>query len=72
MAGDDVIVIDRCNRRQRDLAFGKNFPDGWKTLHRHALKQGEKFTDGLKIYEYDEGRKYTVSSHDPVCMDISL
>lgn len=61
MAGDDVIVIDRCNRRKRNLAFGKSFPNGWKTLHRHALQQGDSFTDGLKIYEYDGGKRYTVS-----------
>ncbi|ELT95988.1 hypothetical protein CAPTEDRAFT_223239 [Capitella teleta] len=60
MAADDVVVIDRCNRRHRNLAFGKSFPEGWKTLHRHALQQGEKFTEGLKIFEYDEGRKYTI------------
>lgn len=60
MAADDVIVIDRCNRKRRNLAFGKNFPDGWKTLHRHALQQGDEFTEGLKIYEYDDGRRFTV------------
>lgn len=59
---DDVIVIDRCNRHRRNMAFGESFPDGWRTLHRHALKQGGEFVNGLKIYEYDEGKRYTVST----------
>ncbi len=59
-AADDVIVIDRCERRNRNLAYGSSFPEGWRTLHRHALEQGDSFVDGLKIYEYDGGRRYTV------------
>lgn len=61
MAEDDVIVIDRCRREKRNLAQGKSFPDGWNTIHRHALEQGESFVDGLKLFEHDEGRRYTVS-----------
>ena len=60
-AADDVIVIDRCLRRKRNLAYGESFPNGWRTLHRHALEQGKDFTDGLQIYEYDDGKKFTVS-----------
>ena len=59
-AGDDVIVVDRCQRRRRNDAFGGQFPDGWRTLHRHALEQGRDWVHGLHIYEYDEGRKFTV------------
>ena len=63
-AGDDVIVIDRCMRRKRNLAYGSSFPEGWRSLHRHALEQGDKFVDGLKIYEYEDGRRYTVGESD--------
>ena len=59
-AVDDVIVIDRCGRRQRNMAYGASFPDGWRTVHKHVLEQGEALTEGLKIYEHDDGRKYTV------------
>jgi len=59
-AGDDVIVIDRCGRRKVNLAHGASFPEGWRTVHKHVLEQGGSLTHGLKIYEYDEGRKYTV------------
>lgn len=61
MAEDDVIVIDRCRREKKNLAQGKSFPDGWNTIHRHALEQGESFVDGLKLFEHDDGRRYTVS-----------
>lgn len=60
-AADDVIVIDRCGRRQRNLAYGESFPDGWKTVHKHVLEQGDGLTKGLKIYEHDDGKKYTVN-----------
>jgi len=61
-AGDDVVVIDRCERRLQQ-EFGETATV--RRLHTHKLVLGGSFTSGFEIVEYDSGKKYSV------CMVVS-
>ncbi|ESO09889.1 hypothetical protein HELRODRAFT_190317 [Helobdella robusta] len=69
---DDVIVIDKCNRKNKKIVKGSNFPDGWNTLHRHSLEQGNRFVDGLRVFEHDEGRRYTIHTPSGSFVDMHM
>ena len=57
--GDDVVVIDKC-RRALQNPFGGNVVQT-RRIHRHRLLQGGSFASGLKIYEHNNGRDFSVS-----------
>ena len=60
-SGDDVIVIDRCTRKRRPfLHIDGTYDDDPLTVMSVDLYLNGELTEGTRVYEESDGKKYIV------------